>query len=302
VPESADVYVNLPDYLFSHFNYKSVIKIGDYSTLEILKEVDFGMYLDGGPFGEILLPLKYIPENTKVGDDLEVFIYNDSEDRIIATTEKPKAKVGEFAFLEVKAVSEYGAFMDWGLLKDLFVPFREQAIKMEVGNNYLVRLYLDEKTDRIAASSRWHRFLEEKNETLQEGEEVEIKIANKTDLGRKVIVNDTYWGVLYENEIFEPIYLGETKKAFVKKLREDGRLDIILQKYGVEEAEHSRNDLLSKLQENGGFLAITDKSSPELIYQEMEMSKKAFKRAVGNLYKQKLIVLEKDGIRLVTKK
>ena len=148
-----------------------MIKIGDYSTLEILKRVDFGVYLDGGPFGEILLPLKYVPENVKVADEIEVFIYNDSEDRIIATTEKPKAKVGEFAFLEVKAVSEYGAFLDWGLLKDLFVPFREQVVKMEVGKKYLVRLYLDEKTDRIVASSRWHRFLEEKNQTLQEKEE-----------------------------------------------------------------------------------------------------------------------------------
>ena len=278
-----------------------MIKIGDYSTLEILKELDFGMYLDGGPLGEILLPTKYIPENAKVGDEIEVFLYNDSEDRLIATTEKPKAKVGEFAFLKVKAVSEYGAFLDWGLLKDLFVPFREQVVKMQVGNYYLVRLYLDEKTDRIVASTRWHRFLEDKNETLKDQEEVEIKIASQTDLGYKVIVNDTYWGILYENEIFQPIAIGETKKAFVKKIREDGRIDIILKKQGVEEVEHSRTDILSKLKASGGFLPLTDKSSPELIYQEMQMSKKAFKRAVGNLYKQKLIELEKDGIRLVEK-
>ncbi len=278
-----------------------MIKIGDYSTLEILKELDFGMYLDGGPLGEILLPTKYIPENAKVGDEIEVFLYNDSEDRLIATTEKPKAKVGEFALLKVKAVSEYGAFLDWGLLKDLFVPFREQVVKMQVGNYYLVRLYLDEKTDRIVASTRWHRFLEDKNETLKEQEEVEIKIASQTDLGYKVIVNDTYWGILYENEIFQPITIGETKKAFVKKIREDGRIDIILKKQGVEEVEHSRTDILSKLKASGGFLPLTDKSSPELIYQEMQMSKKAFKRAVGNLYKQKLIELEKDGIRLVEK-
>ena len=278
-----------------------MIKIGDYSFLEILKEVDFGMYLDAGPFGEILLPSKYIPENAKVGDEIEIFLYNDSEDRLIATTERPKAKVGEFAFLKVKAVSEYGAFLDWGLLKDLFVPFREQVVKMEVGNSYLVRLYLDEKTDRIAASSRWHRFLEEKSETLQEQEEVEIKIASKTDLGYKVVVNDTYWGILYKNEIFQPLSIGETKKAYVKKIREDKRIDIILQNPGVEEVEHSRNDLLDKLKANEGFLALTDKSSPELIYQEMKMSKKAFKRAVGNLYKQKLIVLEKGGIRLLDK-
>jgi uncharacterized protein len=279
-----------------------VIKIGDFSTLEILKTVDFGMYLDGGPFGEILLPSKYIPENARVGDEIKVFLYNDSEDRLIATTEKPKAKVGEFAFLEVKAVSEYGAFLDWGLLKDLFVPFREQVVEMQVGNSYLVRVYLDEKTDRIAASSRWHLFLEEKNETLREEEEVEIKIATKTDLGYKVIVNDTYWGILYENEIFQPVSIGETKKAYVKKIREDKRIDIILHKQGVEEVVNSKDGLLAKLEANEGFLPLTDKSSPELIYQEMQMSKKAFKRAVGILYKQRLIVLEKDGIRLVDKK
>ncbi len=276
-----------------------MIKIGDFSTLEIVKKVDFGMYLDGGPFGEILLPLKYIPEYAKVGEEIEVFIYNDSEDRIIATTEKPKAKVGEFAFLEVKAVSEFGAFLDWGLLKDLFVPFREQVGRMQVGKKYLVRVYLDERTDRIVASMRWHRFLNEKNETLKEQEEVEIKIASKTDLGYKVIVNDTYWGVLYSNEIFQPVSIGETKKAFVKKIREDQRIDIILHKQGTEEVEQSRNSLLEKLQDNDGFLPLTDKSSPELIYQEMRMSKKAFKRAVGNLYKKRLIVLEKDGIRLI---
>ena len=275
-----------------------MINIGDYTSLEVLKKVDFGVYLDGGPFGEILLPLRYVPEGVEVGDEIDVFIYNDSEDRIIATTERPKAKVGEFAFLEVKAISEYGAFMDWGLMKDLFVPFREQVIKMEIGHKFLVRVYLDEKTDRIAASSRWHRFLEEKNDSLQEGEEVEIKIATKTDLGYKVVVNDKYWGVLYANEIFEPIAIGETKKAFVKKLREDQRLDITLQKKGPDEVEEMKSDLLDKLKENDGFLPLTDKSPPELIYQEMKMSKKAFKRAVGNLYKQRLITLEKDGIRL----
>ena len=278
-----------------------MITIGDYSKLEILKKVDFGVYLDGGPYGEILLPAKYVPDQVSVGDEIEVFIYNDSEDRIIATTERPKAKVGEFAFLEVKAVSEYGAFMDWGLLKDLFVPFREQAVKMQVGKKYLVRVYLDEQTDRIAASTRWHRFLTEKNESLTEQEEVEIKIASKTDLGYKVIVNDTYWGVIYNNEIFQPVTIGESMKAFVKKIREDDRIDIALQKQGEEVAEQSKNELLRKLEAKGGFLPLTDKSSPESIYREMHMSKKAFKRAVGNLYKQRLIELESDGIRLVKK-
>ena len=276
-----------------------MIKIGDYSTVEILKKVDFGMYLDGGPFGEILLPSRYVPENAKVGDEIEIFLYNDSEDRLIATTEKPKAKVGEFALLKVKEVSEYGAFLDWGLMKDLFVPFKEQMVKMQVGNSYLVRLYLDEKTDRIVASSRWHRFLEEKSETLREQEEVEIKIASKTDLGYKVIVNNTYWGVLYENEVFETLSAGETRKAYVKKIREDKRIDVTLYKHDVQEVEQSRRDIMDMLRANNGFIALTDKSSPESIYKTMKMSKKTFKRVVGNLYKQKLITLEKDGIRLV---
>lgn len=278
-----------------------MIKIGDYSTLEIIKKVDFGMYLDGGPLGEILLPSRYIPENAKVGDEIEVFLYNDSEDRLIATTEKPKAKVGEFALLEVKAVGEYGAFLDWGLMKDLFVPFKEQAVQMQVGKKYLVRVYLDEKTDRIVASSRWHRFLEEKTDTLRENEQVEIKIANKTDLGYKVIINNSFWGVLYENEIFQPLSTGETKKAYIKKIRDDKRIDVILSKPGVEEVEQTKRDVLAKLEAGGGFIPLTDKSTPEAIYQEMKMSKKNFKRAVGNLYKQRLITLEKDGIRLVEK-
>lgn len=286
---------------FFNFKFKTfpLINIGDYCTLEIIKTVDFGMYLDGGPFGEILLPTRYIPENAKVGDEIEVFLYNDSEDRLIATTERPKAKVGEFAFLKVKAAGEYGAFLDWGLMKDLFIPFREQVVEMYVENSYLVRVYLDEKTDRIAASSRWHRFLEEKNETLKEEEEVTIKVATQTDLGYKVIVNDKYWGVLYENEIFQPIAIGDTRKAFVKKIRDDQRIDIILHKQGFEEVQESRSRILEKLKANDGFLPLTDKSSPELIYQEMKMSKKAFKRTVGNLYKQQLITLDKDGIRLV---
>lgn len=259
------------------------------------------MYLDGGPFGEILLPLRYLPEGAKPGDELKVFLYNDSEDRLIATTEIPKARVGEFACLEVKQVTEYGAFLDWGLSKDLFVPFKEQMTKMQVGKKYLVKVYLDEKTDRIVASTRWHRFLEEKNETLIEGQEVQIKIAVKTDLGYKVIIDDRYWGILYENEIFQPLSICETKQAFVKKIRPDGRIDVALQKPGFDETERSRNEILKKLEARNGFLPLTDKSSPERIYEEMQMSKKAFKRAVGNLYKQRLIDLEKDGIRLVNK-
>lgn len=172
---------------------------------------------------------------------------------------------------------------------------------MQVGKKYLVRVYLDEKTDRIVASSRWHRFLEEKTDTLRENEQVEIKIANKTDLGYKVIINNSFWGVLYENEIFQPLSTGETKKAYIKKIRDDKRIDVILSKPGVEEVEQTKRDVLAKLEAGGGFIPLTDKSTPEAIYQEMKMSKKNFKRAVGNLYKQRLITLEKDGIRLVEK-
>ncbi len=278
-----------------------LLAIGKYNQLEVLKTVDFGLYLDGGPYGEILLPQRYVPEGTEVGQELEVFLYNDSEDRLIATTERPLATVGEFAFLEAKEVGEYGAFLEWGLPKDLLVPFREQALRMQRGQSYLVYVYLDDSTDRIAASSRWKRFVEEKDEAgeLQVDEEVSIFIAERTDLGYKVVINHRFQGILYHNQIFQSIAIGDQLPAYIDQVREDQRIDVRLQQVGVAGMNEAATELLAHLQLHDGYLPLTDKSPPEAIYAQLQMSKKAFKKAVGNLYKQRLIQLEKQGIRLV---
>jgi len=277
-----------------------MIKIGEFANLEIVKEVDFGLYLDGGPFGEILLPNNTVPANAKVGEDIEVFIYLDSEDRIIATTMKPKLTVGDFAVLEVKAVGEYGAFLDWGLVKDLFVPFREMKEKMQIGKSYLVRAYIDGTSDRIAASSNLNRFVKRESEELEKGEEVNIIIAEETDLGFKVVVNKKYWGLVFRNEVFQKLEIGEKLNAFVKQVREDKRLDISLKKQGYQkQIPDDVAVVLNKLEAQNGFISITDKSSPAEIKSHFNMSKKAFKRAVGSLYKERKITLEKEGIRLI---
>lgn len=276
-----------------------MIEIGKYNSLEVLKALDFGIYLDGGPYGEILLPIKYVPEGVEPGDDLEVFLYSDSEDRLITTTDKPKAIVGEIAMMETKEVSEYGAFLDWGIEgKDLMVPFREQRERMEPGRHYLVYVYLDEVTDRIVGSNKLNKFLEAKTTDLAYKQEVDIIVAAHTDLGYRVIVNNAYWAALYKNEVFEKLQVGDRRKAFVKKIREDQRIDISLQQPGAGEIDRSAAQVLEAIQANNGFLPLTDKSSPELIYDRLKMSKKNFKRAVGNLYKQRIILLEKGGLRL----
>jgi uncharacterized protein len=277
-----------------------LIQIGKFSKLEVIKELDFGVYLDGGPYGELLLPRKFVPEGVMPGDEIEVFIYADSEDRLIATTDKPKAIVDGFAAMEVVEVSEYGAFLDWGIeAKDLLVPFRNQRKRMEVGQKYLVYVYLDEATDRIVGTNKLNKILKDRNEDLEENDEVDIIVVAPSDLGYRVIINETYWGVLYKNEVFQKLEPGDCHKAYVKTLRPDGRLDVILQKPGVIEVDLVNEQILNAIKTNNGFLPLTDKSPPEKVYELLQMSKKNFKRAVGNLYKQRLIVLEKDGIRLI---
>ena len=279
-----------------------MIDIGKYADLEVVKEVEFGLYLDGGPFGEILLPIRYVPKGVRPGDELRVFIYCDSEDRIIATTEKPYATVGEFAYLKVNGISSYGAFLDWGLSKDLFVPFREQKYRMEMGEQYLVMIYLDEITERIAASSKLNKFLEDEGEPLEQGMKVELLIAEETDLGYKAIINEQRWGVLYYNEIFQEIEIGDVVEGYIKNIREDEKIDLSLQAQGyLQQIPIAVQQVLDKLKENDGFLPLTDKSSPDDIYDTFEMSKKSFKKAIGKLYKDRFIQLEKEGIRLIAK-
>lgn len=276
-----------------------MIALGKFSELEVLRQVEQGMYLDAGPLGDILLPNRYIPEGLEVGEDVRVFLYCDSMDRPIATTETPLAQADEFAFLQVKEVNDFGAFLDWGLSKDLIVPFREQNSPMVAGESYVVRVYVDATTDRMVATSRLGRYLKKENETLKEGQEVNIIVVSEAENGYRVIVEDEYWGRIYANEIFQPIKSGDALKAYVKKIREDKLIDISLQKNDFEELSAAAQSILDKIKEAGGLLPLTDKSSPELIYSELQMSKKAFKRTVGILYKKRRVVLEEEGIRIV---
>lgn len=278
-----------------------MIEIGKVNTMRVVKEVDFGFYLDGGEFGEVLIPTRYVPSNTQVDDYLDVFLYFDSEDRLIATTETPKAEVGQFAFLKVKDISKVGAFLDWGLMKDLLVPFREQKQEMQTLNSYLVYVYLDEKSKRIVASSKLDKFLDRVPYQYQAGDEVNLLVWEKTNLGYKVIVDNLHTGLVYANEIFTPIQPGQELGGYIKSVREDEKLDIILQKRGKIHIDDSAQLILTKLQKQGGFIEAGDHTSPESIKHMFGISKKAFKRAIGALYKERLIAIEDKGIRLVKK-
>ena len=274
------------------------LKLGQVNTLTVVKSVDFGMYLDGGEAGEILLPQRYVPQGCQPGDELDVFIYLDSEERLIATTQMPLAVVGDFAYLKVAWVNNYGAFLDWGLMKDLFVPFREQKIKMQKDRSYIVHLHIDEETYRIMASAKVERFLSEEFPPYQEGEEVEILVWQKTELGFKVIVDNQFAGLVYDSEVFQYIHTGDRLKAYVKQVREDGKLDISLQKYGKAAVTDFSAVLLNYLKEHSGRTSLGDKSPADAIYTEFGVSKKVFKKAVGDLYKRRLIVINDDGLSL----
>ena len=274
------------------------IELGKYNTLEVVKEVAFGMYLDGGEEGEILLPSRYVPQDCKVGDKLNVFIYLDNEERLVATTLTPLVQVGQFACLEVAWINQYGAFLNWGLMKDLFVPFREQKMKMQVGKKYVVHAHLDDESYRIVASAKVDRYLSKEKAAYESEQEVDILIWQKTDLGFKAIINDEYRGLLYESEIFQPLHTGMRMKAYVKQVREDGKIDLLLQKPGQAKVEDFSATLLDYIREQGGRIALNDKSPAEEIYATFGVSKKTFKKAVGDLYKKHLVVLEEDGIRI----
>ncbi|HNP99188.1 MAG TPA: S1-like domain-containing RNA-binding protein [Bacteroidia bacterium] len=274
-----------------------MLEIGKYNRLRVKSSATVGLYLTNGE-EDVLLPTKYIPENTSVGDLLDVFVYLDNENRPVATTLKPYACVGDFAFLSVKQVNEHGAFLDWGIAKDVFVPYAEQRVEMETGERYLVYLLIDEFSGRIAATAKWSKYLHDAS-NLQEGQEVQLLIAEKTPLGFKAIINNECEGLLYENEIFTPIQSGDKIKGFVRLVREDGKVDLRLQQEGVEAMNDAKSQVLSYLRQNGGVLALGDKSSPEEIYRQLQMSKKNFKKAIGGLYKDQLISLSDHEIRLL---
>lgn len=274
------------------------LSLGTINHLKVVRKADFGLYLDGGPTGDILLPNRYVPKNTRIGDELDVFLYLDQEERPIATTERPKAMVGDFAYLSVAWVNEHGAFLDWGLMKDVFCPFREQKLRMEKDNSYIVHIHLDEESYRIVASAKVERYLSKDRPEYSENDEVSILIWQKTDLGFKVIVDNKYQGLIYDNQIFRNLHTGDRTKAYVSAIRPDNKLDISLQKKGREQTLDFSERLHEYLFKHDGYCPFTDKSPAEEIYNEFHVSKKVFKRAVGDLYKQRIITLAPDGIEL----
>lgn len=276
-----------------------MITIGQSYELQVVKMVGFGAYLEAGELGEVLLPRRELPRELKPGDSIRVFLYLDSEDRPLATTRRPRARVGEFAYLRVVDTTAVGAFLDWGLEKDLLVPFAEQHRPMVTDKSYLVYLYIDRLDGRIAASSRIEKFLDdERPHNFRAGQAVDLIIANSTDLGFKAIVNHSHWGVLYKNEVFERLSFGQRKRGYIKRVRPDGRLDLTLQG-GKESRDRDAARIERYLREHDGFAPVHDKSDPEQIRSLFGMSKGAFKKAIGGLYKARIISLEKNGIRLL---
>lgn len=298
------------------------ILLGQKNRLKAAWKVDFGMYLEGDDEGKVLLPARYVPEDLEVGDEIDVFVYLDNEERRVATTLEPKAMVGDFAYLEVAWVNEFGAFLDWGLMKDLFCPFREQKKRMETGRSYIVHVHLDEESYRIMASAKIEKWLE--NDKLAKGEEemsspsgslstvegegrgplsvgqkVSALIWQKTDLGFKAIIDNKYGALLYDSQLFREIHTGDKVEAYITKIRPDGKIDIALQQNGRQHTEDFAEKLLHYLQYRGGRCRLGDKSSAEEIKEQFGVSKKTYKRAIGDLYKRRLITISEDGIELV---
>lgn len=275
-----------------------MVEVGKYNTMEVARQVDFGIYLRRGEV-EVLMPQKWVPQGTKPGDEMDVFVFRDSDDRLIATTVEPFVTANTFGFLEVRDVNSFGAFLDWGMEKDLLVPFSEQAYRMEPGRSYVVFAYLDAKTDRMVASTKLNKFFDKEEVELMAADIVDLLVYSETDLGFNAIINNRYSGLLYKNELFESIRIGDAVKGYVKQIRPDGKIDLSLQKSGYELVDEVRWKIVQELKANGNFLPLNDDSTPETIKARLQISKKAFKKAVGALYKERLIQLEKDGIRLL---
>ena len=275
-----------------------MVNIGEYNELEVVKELEFGIYLRVDDI-EILMPTKWVPEGTRIGDMLNVFIYRDSDDRLIATTMVPFATANTFAFLEVKDANAMGAFLDWGMQKDLLVPFREQPVKMEPGKSYVVFVYVDDISNRLVASARLNKYIEGNDIKVMEGDMVDLLIYSETPLGYNAIINNMYSGLIYKNEIYETIRIGDRVKGFVSRVREDNKIDLRLQKSGFELVDDVKWRILKMMKDEKGFLSLSDNSSPEEIKAKLAISKKAFKKAIGALYKERLIKLTDKGVMLV---
>ena len=268
------------------------------NRLQVSSEVDFGLYLDGKKHGEILLPRKYVPEGIAHGDFIDVFVYSDSEDRLVATTETPYAMAGELAYLKVTSTTQIGAFLDWGLQKDLLAPFREQKEGMYRDQHYLVYVYLDTVSERMVASSKIHKYVNPQGAQYAVGDEVELTICDPFELGYVVIIDKHHVGVIYKNEIFQDIEPGQKIKGYIKNMRPDGKIDAELQRSGDHGSTELSDKILNELRDAGGFLPLTDKSPPEVIYERFKVSKRVYKKVVGGLYKRRLITIKEDGLHL----
>lgn len=275
-----------------------MVKVGEYNKLKVTREVSIGLYLEGTKDG-ILLPKRFVPRDTKVGDTLEVFVYQDSENRLIATTQKPKAVVGEIARLEAVDVTPQGAFLDWGLMKDLFVPRSHQLMGMRKGGQYLVLVYIDEQTGRVAATEKFDWYLDNTELTMKEMDMVKLMVQRRTDLGYAVIINNKHIGLMHFSDVYKDLEPGDVLDGYVKRIFEDNRIDVMPGKPGYQRIEDETSGILRLLRENNGYLPYHDKSDPEEIYEFFGMSKKAFKMAVGKLYREKKIELTKTGIKLI---
>ncbi len=275
-----------------------MIEVGNYNVMKVLRAVDFGVYLDDGAEG-ILLPKRFMPEDIKVGDEIKVFVYHDSEGRLLATTQQPKGVVGDIVKLKAVTVTNQGAFLDWGLMKDIFVPKSKQLSGMREGAEYLVKIYIDEQTGRVAATEKIEPFLSNEQLTVKEKDIVYLVVYRRTDIGYLVIINNKHTGVLHFNEIYQNIEVGDKMVGFIKTIRPENKIDVVVGKPGYNRVEDEVSKILRLLQENNGYLPYHDKSDPEEIYSFFGMSKKAFKMATGSLYKQQKIVLTKTGIKLI---
>lgn len=275
-----------------------MIKIGEYNTLSIIREAQQGLYIADEEGNEVLLPNRYVPEDFKIWDKLTVFVYLDNEERPVATTDKPYITKDNFAVLRCNQVTDFGAFLDWGLVKELFCPFKEQVVKMRVGQWYLVRCYLDEASNRLVASSKTNRFLDNSNLNIEKFEEVDLIVSHPSEIGMNVIVNEAHSGLIFKDDLFKELSIGDRLKGIVKNVRSDNKLDIMLGQIGYRNIEPNAELIMSVLETHDGFVPLTDKSSPDEIKKWLEMSKKNFKKAVGNLYKQQLIEIKPDGLYL----
>jgi uncharacterized protein len=274
-----------------------MIQVGQFNELTINRKVDFGVYLDDGGDG-ILLPKRFVPSHAKIGDQLNVFIYHDSDNRLVATTQQPFGVVGDVVSLEAVAITKQGAFLDWGLMKDLFVAKSQQISTMRVGGRYLVKIYLDEMTGRVAATEKIEKNISNEVLTVQEKDEVDLVVQRKTEIGYMVVVNGLHLAVLHDSDVFRPLEMGEQMKGFVKAIKPGNKIDVMMGKAGYAKVDDAGELLLEALRKNGGYLPLHDKTDPQVIYDQLGMSKKAFKMTCGNLYKQRLIELTGNGIKL----